>query len=367
MTSTLALPETTGHHHPLRIAFVAPSRYPIKEPYAGGLEAFCGTMVKELRAQGHIVDLFAAVGSTGHRTDIELPGVDWGDCPELSIDTGYPAGEREKEDRAFIALRNYLVTQDYDVIHNNSLSPWMFPSVASPDYLPMVTTLHTPQLPEMQEAIITAGHAAGAFAAVSCTTGADWEARGCIEIVPNGVDVNEWSLGPGGGTAVWFGRLVPEKGAHLAIDACRQLGLPLVLAGRKGDHAYFEQEIAPRLHHPDVSWVGELPHAQLRYLVSHCAVTVVTPRWEEPFGLVAFESMACGTPVAAFARGGLAEQLADAPVYFANRDSVPDLAVAIDRARTLDRNHVRGWVVERHSLPQTARRYTQLYREVMVR
>lgn len=367
MTSTLAVPAPFDHQCPLRIAFVAPSRYPIREPYAGGLEAFCGTMVRALRDQGHTVDLYAAKGSVGHRLDMQLPGVDWGDNPEQAIDSGYPAGEREKEDRAFIALRNHLLSQDYDVVHNNSLNPWMFPSAQSREYLPMVTTLHTPQLPEMQEAITHAGYSAGAFAAVSHTTGADWATPSTVEVVPNGVNVREWFLGTGGTSAVWFGRLVPEKGAHLAIDACRERGLPLILAGRKGDHEYFDREIAPRLHHPEVQWIGELPHEKLRDLVGQCALTVVTPRWEEPFGLVAFESMACGTPVAAFARGGLAELLDDAPACLAHAETVEALANAIDRAQQLDRFEVRDWVVARHSLSQTARRYTQLYREVMVR
>lgn len=367
MTSTLPLRRASDHLRPLRIAFVAPSRYPIKEPYAGGLEAFCGTMVRALREQGHQVDMYAAVGSQGHQLGIQLPGVDWGDAPEKAVDTEYPAGEREKEDCAFIALRNHLVDQDYDVVHNNSLNAWMFPSAQSQEYLPMVTTLHTPQLPEMQEAITNAGRASGAFAAVSHTTGADWITPTPVEVIPNGVNVRQWALGPGGTSAVWFGRLVPEKGAHLAIDACRERQLPLILAGRKGDHAYFKEEIAPRLKYPEVRWIGELPHDKLRQLVGNCALTVVTPRWEEPFGLVAFESMACGTPVAAFARGGLAELLAEAPACLAASDSVPALADAIDRARTFDRREVRNWVVTRHSLTQTAQRYIQLYREVMVR
>ena len=351
----------------LRIAFIAPARYPIREPYAGGLEAFCHTMVKALRHQGHSVDFFAARGSDGNCPDLELPGVNWGSSPELATDTGYPEGEREREDRAFIGLRRLLVRRGYDVVHNNSLSPKILPSPESPEPLPMVTTLHTPNIAELQSAITRAGEAAGEFAAVSHVTAADWTTPHPVTVIPNGVNVSTWAPGPGGIAAVWFGRLVPEKGPHLAIDACRLLGLPLLLAGRKGDHAYFQQEIAPRLDGENVRWLGELSHAGLRALVSSCAVTVVTPRWEEPFGLVAFESMACGTPVAAFARGGLGELLASAPAELAQPDDVVSLAKAIHAALHINRSKVREWVVNNHSLRQTARRYTELYREVMVR
>ncbi|AWB85125.1 glycosyltransferase [Corynebacterium liangguodongii] len=366
MTVTVASSAAISRPAGLRIAFVAPARYPIREPYAGGLEAFCHTMVKALRFEGHHVDLFAAKGSDGHCAELELPGVNWGAHPEEASDTGYPPGEREREDRAFVRLRRLLVRRGYDVVHNNSLNPWIFPSEHSPDHLPMITTLHTPVIDDLQRVIARAGAEAGEFAAVSHATAGQWRTPRPIQVIPNGVNVAEWTPGPGGTAAVWFGRLVPEKGPHLAIDACRLLGVPLFLAGRKGDHAYFEAEIAPRLRGGNIRWLGELSHAALRSLVGACAVTVVTPRWEEPFGLVAFESMACGTPVAAFARGGLGELLAGAPARLAEPDDVMSLARAIHAAMHVRRDRVREWVVANHSLVQTARRYTQLYQEAIV-
>ena len=76
--------------------------------------------------------------------------------------------------------------------------------------------------------------------------------------------------------------------------------------------------------------------------------------------------MSCGTPVAAFDRGGMGELLADAPAVLVERDDVVALAGAIHRALHLDRAKVREWVVDNHSLTQTARRYVDYYREVMV-
>lgn len=106
-------------------------------------------------------------------------------------------------------------------------------------------TRHTPALPEVRSAILAAGVQAGRFAAVSQTTAADWELPTPVAVIPNGVDTQAWLPGPGGEAAVWLGRIVPEKGLHLAMDACRLAGIPLLFAGRVGDHRYFSTHIVP--------------------------------------------------------------------------------------------------------------------------
>ena len=73
-----------GRGHNLRIALIGPARYPVREPYAGGLEAFCHTMVAALRELGHEVDFYAAEGSDGNVKTFELPGVDWGSDAEAA-------------------------------------------------------------------------------------------------------------------------------------------------------------------------------------------------------------------------------------------------------------------------------------------
>lgn len=349
---------------PLRIALVAPNRFPIREPYAGGLESFCASLVEALRKRGHQVDMFAARGSTGNDPSFELPPVDWGDQLHCATDTGYPEGAREEEDTAYRELARHLASRGYDVVHNNSLNPGLFPTHDNDPALPLVTTFHTPMLPVVQHAIIQAGHRAGRFTAVSSITAREWTTATGVSVIPNGVDTDLWTPGPGGAHALWFGRMVPEKAPHLAMDACARAGLPLVLAGRNGDRRYFDAMIAPRLERGQAKFVGELSHESLRTLVGTSAVCVVTPEWDEPFGLVAFEAMSTGTPVAAFQRGGLGELLATSPAVLAVPGDVNDLARAILDARSRDRHRVAQWVRQHHSLEHTARTYEEIFQKV---
>src|SRR5205085_2040355 len=84
-------------------------------------------------------------------------------------------------------------------------------------------------------------------------------------------------------------------------------GVPLTIAGPVGDRAYFERCLAAA--GPQVRYAGHLESGELAAMVADAAVALVTPCWEEPFGLVAIEALACGTPVAGFARGALPEIL----------------------------------------------------------
>lgn len=270
----------------MKIAVIAPARHPVVEPYAGGLEAFCGLLVDHLRRRGHHVDLYAARGSSGHVAEYEFPGVDWHGFDAFASDVSYPPGQREAEDEAFRRLRHHLEASDYDVVHNNSLHPELLRS----RILPLLTTLHCPPLAEMEEAL---ADSTGALTAVSRATADSWNVPGPVTVIPNGVDVDIWRPRPGpvGEHAIWFGRLVPEKGAHVAIDACRRAGLNLLVVGRCGDPSYQASELIPRAG-DDVRFLPPQRHRDLARLVGSAAVAAVTPLWDEPFGLVTVEAMA---------------------------------------------------------------------------
>ena len=180
-------------------------------------------------------------------------------------------------------------------------------------------------------------------------------------MVHNGVDVDRWLPGPGGGPLVWFGRIAPEKGTHLAIDAAALASRPLVLAGPVADRAYYEREIAPRLAHHAVEYAGHLTHAQLVRLVGGASAALVTPCWDEPYGLVVAEALACGTPVCAFARGALPELLTPDCGRLVAPGDVRGLADAIADVPRLSRHAAREHAVGFCSLDRMVDHYADLY------
>jgi glycosyltransferase involved in cell wall biosynthesis len=253
-------------------------------------------------------------------------------------------------------------SRDFDVIHNNSLH-YLPVAMARILRVPVISTLHTPPTPWLESAI-QAGPRPVVFAAVSRHTARAWQhAISDIRVIPNGVELGRWQPGPGGGPLLWSGRLVPEKGADLAIRAARMAGMPLDLVGPVADRHYFTSEIEPLLGE-SIRYLGHLGHGKLAVLLGAARACLVTPRWDEPYGLVAAESLACGTPVCGFARGALPELLDGACAILVEPDDVSALARALPAAAGLSRHEARAQAVAYCSHERMTRQYEDLYQEV---
>lgn len=323
----------------MRIAIIAHLKYAIGEPFAGGLEMHTHMLARTLRERDHDVTLFAST-----RSDPSL-GVE-AICDETSL---LATGTDEasdiaffREHHAYLRLMNDLRKRSFDVIHNNSLH-YLPVSMADAISTPMITTLHTPPFCWLESGV-RMGSPSMRYAAVSAATARMWSHVTHVDhIVSNGIDLSCFPLSrvpADPAYLVWYGRIVPEKGLDLAIAAARQAGFILKVAGPISDPDYYADKIAPCLGH-GVDYVGHLSHDALSRLIGGACAALCTPRWEEPYGLVVAEALACGTPVAAFRRGGIAEILSIESGVLAEPDDVDSLAAAIGKAVVLDRQDCR--------------------------
>jgi glycosyltransferase involved in cell wall biosynthesis len=187
---------------------------------------------------------------------------------------------------------------------------------------------------------------------------------GLLAPVPNGVPLD--ALAPGkrkGAHCLVLGRICPEKGAHLAIEAAKRAGAPLLVAGSVFPYAeherYFREEVVPRLD-SDRQFVGPIGLGRKRELLASARCLLVPSLAPETSSLVAMEALACGTPVIAFAIGALPEIVDHGRTGFLVRD-VDEMALAITAASGIDASVCRGVAETRFSLDRMSADYLARY------
>jgi glycosyltransferase involved in cell wall biosynthesis len=351
----------------LRVALIAAARFPIREPFAGGLEAHTWVLARGLKRRGHRVTVFAGAGCDPELGVRELRPIRPWISEGARADVSMPARAWLDEHHAYLQLLMELAAggrADFDVVHNNCLHHLPI-AMARLLPVPMISTLHTPPTPWLESAV-QAGPCPVIFTAVSRSTSRAWRhAIPAIRVIRNGVDLDKWRPGPGGGPPLWSGRLVPEKGADLAIRAARRAGQPLDLVGPIADPRYFAARVEPLLG-GGVRYRGHLTHDQLAVLLGRASACLVTPRWDEPYGLVAAEALACGTPVCGFARGALPELLDEQCAVLVEPNDVEALAAGLLAAARLPRAAARAHAAACCSQDRMIEQYENLYREAAV-
>jgi glycosyltransferase involved in cell wall biosynthesis len=342
----------------MRIAQLAPTYERVPPAAYGGTELIVHLLTEELVRRGHDVTLFASGDST---TSARLRSV----TPQ-PVRYGDPRNELRHAE--YLQLANAqacfleAATGAFDVVHNHAGIEGLVLAAASAT--PVLTTNHNTFIPETQpvwDAYPWAHHG------VSAASAATFPTRGALPPIHHGIDVASFPFGARPeGYLVFLGRFSPEKGADRAIEAARLAGQRLVLAGKvdsaDADHfsSHIESEIDDRL----ITYIGEADGDEKRRLLAGADALLFPIDWDEPFGLVMVEALACGTPVIGFRRASVPEVVEDGVTGFVV-DDVPGMADRIARLAEIDRAACRRAAERRFGVARMADDYERHYDAVI--
>ena len=356
----------------MRIGVVAPLVTPIREPQLGGSQAVVADLARGLAERGHAVQVYAAAGSV-------IPGV-------TVIDTGVradalstllyraersSAAESEAGEAAFRTVFDALNRAHYDVVHNHAFDP---PAVrfASTVEAPVIHTLHLPPDAPMAAALEQASRSPNppTIATVSKSAATGWRQVARIDaVLPNGVPVDRIAWSETGGDRLLFaGRFSPEKGAAHAIAIARSADVPIDLYGEPYDPEYARDEVDSHRAEPDITIHGGVPRTTIWKLMARACAVLCPVRWEEPFGMVAAEAQAAGTPVIAYDRGALAEVVRHGKTGFlVPADDVVGAAQRVRQVAMISRTDCRRHAEANLNLEATITAHERLYDQVRSR
>ncbi len=333
----------------MRIGLVAPPWIPVPPPHYGGTEAVLDGLARGLAERGHEVRLFTVGEST---------------CPvrrEHFFDVGVPdIGSVVPE--AVHVLAAYEALVDVDVIHDHTTLGALLAG-QSPGPRPPVVVTHHSAFTDATRRIFSA---IARTATVVATSRAQADGGGQVPIravIPYGVDLDLLRPGPGdGGYVLFVGRMTDDKGVDAAVRIARQARMPLRILStiRNGaERAYYEGVVRPLLAEHEKP-LDDLDTEARVELFRHATALLNPIRWEEPFGLVMAEALACGTPVVAFPHGAAPEIVTPGVTGFLPGDEESAVR-ALREVPVLDRAVCRSAAEERFSLQRMALDHERLY------
>jgi glycosyltransferase involved in cell wall biosynthesis len=336
----------------LRIAVLSPVWFAVPPTGYGGIELVVSLLADGLAEAGHEVTLFASGDSLTKATLSYI----FEEAPSELIGRTLPEMRH--------ALACYTRADEFDVINDHS----GIPAAALGGLLetPVLHTVHGPlDTHEAQDAY-------GAIAQVSPGVGlisiSENQRRPMPDLpwaatIPNAIDLSLYPCKPHPGEYLLFlGRFSPDKGAHRAIAVAMELGLPLKMAGKNREpkeRQYFAEFVEPHLGN-GIEYLGEVTHGEKVELLQDARATLFPIEWEEPFGLVMVESMACGTPVIATRHGAVPEVIDDGRSGIIV-ENIREMAESLGRADELDPMECRAYVEERFAPERMVRDYLDAY------
>lgn len=335
----------------LHIGLIAPPLLPVPPPAYGGTERVVHALAEGLHAAGHDVTLFASGDSKVSCQLVEtIPRACWtGGSSDLDWAFGRVIATVRRFERRFDVIHSHLEAMGFDFARSSPT--------------PVLSTMHGRlDEPAIQDALRAFPNVHLVGISRSQQSFAPW--ANWLGVVAHGLDLARMPFKASGGDYLLFvGRIAREKGITEAIEIAQRTRQRLVIAAKifaPTEWTLFEREVRPALKPGRIEYVGEVGPAVRDPLYAGARATLMLGDWPEPFGLVAIESLAAGTPVVAFRRGALPEIVVDGLDGFL----VDDLDAAERAVRSValfDRARIRARALARFSVSRMVDGYVALY------
>jgi len=343
----------------MRIAEIAPPWFTVPPQAYGGIEIIVSLVTEGLVARGHDVTLFASGGSTTKAalvSPLETP-------PDPSV-----LGNVWFDAHHALSAYEAVGDLEFDLVHDHSgiIGPSIAAATASRP--PVLHTLHGPWTAPARR-FYSLVHERLNLVAISDAQRRDFSSLRYAATVHNGIDISAYPFQEGKDDfLVYIGRANPDKGPTRAIEIARRAGLPLAMIVKKAEpfeRAYWDEMVAPMLT-DEVEVYENASHEQKVDLLGRARAMVFPIDWEEPFGLVMVEAMACGTPVVSCPVGAAPEIVEDGVTGFL-RESLDDLVDAVAMVGTCSPSECRERVESRFSADAMVAGYERVMAEVIRR
>lgn len=348
----------------MKILIVAGPFVPLREPYNGGTEVFIVEHANELVRLGHTVDVIAKDADEKNLFQV----IEFPESPLSMKDNSYRPCSEELGQKHYQALQYSMFNvEPYDVIHYNSFIPEIY-AVGALFKKPSVLTLH---LPPLEKFVLIykffIKHTEVLPVTVSARMGKQWQPLlgKEVEVVLIGTSIEKWKLGERNlnGYLLWCGRITKEKNVEAAIQLANYLKKPLKIVGAVFDQNYFQDSVQPQLN-DNVEYIAHVSQQQLNELAAGASVYLATATWEEPFGKVIVEMLACGLPVVGFNTAIPPELRNEEVAITVDSHNWQDLITPLNQAEKAAPQACREFAA-RFDMKKTAEGYVTLYERVI--
>lgn len=339
----------------MKILLTVDPEIPVPPPLYGGIERIVDALVNEYVAAGHEVTLLANPAS-----NVPCKLIPW---------TGLRSQNKIDTVKNMYLLTSLVRKENFDVVHSFSRLAYM--ALIMPAKIPKVMSYQRePSLQQVKKAKKLARQGKLVFTGCSNYISDQLATVAEAYCIYNCAPVEKYTFRASvenDAPLIFLGRIEDIKGTHIAIEVAKKSNRSLVIAGNipEGKESYFNDKVKPFLD-DKITYVGPVNDDQKNELLGKSIAFLMPILWNEPFGIVMAEAMACGTPVLGFPRGSVPEVVEHGVNGFMC-SGIDDMVKRVNDCETINREKVRQVAEERFSNSVIANNYLELYRKIISR